>query len=361
MDLGTFLEDFAERDWQVSDPDEGPVRIAVIGLGWWTRAEAIPAIADADLCETTVAVSRSAEKARDVVDSVDSVETGLTGEQFHDGRASDAYDAVYVATPNAHHAEYVATAADLGKAILCEKPMEASVERAEELVATARGADVTLMIAYRMHTEPAVRRLRDLLREGLLGEPAQVHGHMSQPLLEMIPDPDQWRLDPDVAGPGASVTDLGIYPLNTARFVLGLDPVAVQASMASEADAFADVPDERAAFTAQFPDGVFASCTASQAAAQSSFVRVIGTEGHARVEPAFFPDEPRKLVVSRGGTTVDTTFDQIDQMEEEFDYFADCVLAGREPEADGEYGLVDMRAIEAAYESAETGQTVAIE
>ena len=358
MDLATVLDEFTDRDWQVAADDAGPLRVAVVGLGWWTREEAIPAIADSQLCETTVAVSRTREKAREVAAEVDSIEHGLSGEAFHDGAATDAYDAVYVATPNATHLEYVESAADFGKAVLCEKPMEASVERAERMVAAADEAGITLMVAYRMHTEPAVRRVRDLLRAGLLGESVAVHGHMSQPLMEMIPNPDQWRLDPELAGTGASVTDIGLYPLNTARFLLEADPVAVQASMDASGEAFADVPDERAAFTLEFPAGVFATCTASQHAAQSSHIEVIGTEGRARIDPAFFPSEPRQVTVTREGTTVDVDFEQVDEMREEFDYFADRVLTGREPEGDGDHGLTDMRIVEAVYEAGERGERV---
>jgi xylose dehydrogenase (NAD/NADP) len=358
MDLSRYFEEFTQRDWQESDGNAGPVRIAMVGLGWWTREEAIPAVADSELCETTVLVSRDEDKAQRLAADVDTVEAGITHEDFHDGRARDAYDAVYVCTPNATHLPYVETAAEFGTAILCEKPMEATVERAERMVEAVTEADVPLMVAYRMHTEPAVRRLRDLLEDGLLGDPVQLHGHMSQQLLEMIPDPDQWRLNPDLAGPGASVTDIGLYPLNTARFLLDSDPVAVQAAMDSTGEAFADVPDERATFTMEFPDGVFAACTASQNAAMSSHLQVIGTAGTARLDPAFFPADPRKLTVSSGGTTVDTSFDQIDQMCEEFDYFADCLLSGRTPEGDGHHGLVDMRVLDAIYEAADRGERV---
>lgn len=65
--------------------------------------------------------------------------------------------------------------------------MESSLERAERLVAAA--VDVPLMIAYRMHTEPAVRRGRELIAEGAIGDPTHVHENMSQPLLELILDP----------------------------------------------------------------------------------------------------------------------------------------------------------------------------
>jgi xylose dehydrogenase (NAD/NADP) len=355
MDLQVYFDDFTERDWQVTDADAGPVRIAMVGLGWWVREEAIPAVAAADRCETTVVVSRDNSDAEAVADDVETVTVGLSAEEFHDGVATDTYDAVYVCTPNATHLPYVESAADR------EKPMEATVERAERLVEATGAADVPLMVAYRMQTEPAVRRLRELVRDGLLGDVVACHGHMAQPLLELVPDPDQWRLDPDLAGPGASVTDIGLYPLNTTRFVLESDPVAAQAAVDSTGEAFAAVPDERAAVTLVFPGGVYAACTASQNAAQSSHLVVVGTDGTARLEPAFFPDQPRRLRVTRSTTTVETTFDQVDQMREEFEHFADCLLADRQPPADGRHALVDMYALEAIYEAAEREARVAVE
>jgi predicted dehydrogenase len=50
--------------------------------------------------------------------------------------------------------------------------------------------------------------------------------------------------------------------------------------------------------------------------------------------------------------------DQVDQMEEEFDYFADCLLAGREPYGDPEHGLIDIQTLAAVCEASETGETI---
>jgi len=358
MDIDDYLGEFTERDWQETDADAEPLRIAMIGLGWWVREKAIPAVRDADLCQTTVLVSRNKAAAQKLARSVETVEAGLSTDEYHDGAGTDEYDAVYVSTPNGTHLQYVETAAEHDKAVLCEKPMEKSRDRAEQMVEATNSADSPLLIGYRMHTEPAVRRLRELVADGLLGDPVQIHGHMSQPLLDIIPDPDQWRLNPELAGPGATVTDIGVYPLNTARFVLGEDPVAVEARLVSNHEAFADVPDEHVSFTVEFPDDIQAACTASQNAAQSSQLTVVGTEGTAKLEPAFFPEQPRQLSVTRGATAIETTFSQANQMTEIFDYFADCVLAGRSPVGDGEHGLVDMEAIEAIYEAGERDERV---
>jgi len=136
---------------------------------------------------------------------------------------------VYVATPNATHLEYVEAAAAQGKAVLCEKPLEATLDRARRLVAACREADAPLMVGYRMQTDPAVRRLRELIEAGVAGDVIHVHATMSQTMLgELDGEEDQWRLDPELSGGGA-LMDLGVYPLNTTRFALGADPVRVSA------------------------------------------------------------------------------------------------------------------------------------
>jgi xylose dehydrogenase (NAD/NADP) len=361
MDVAGNLDRFTRRDWMDTDTDdEGHVRFAMIGLGWWTREKTIPAVADSDLCETTVVVSSSREKARKIKTLAGSIRHAITYDEFHDGVAAETYDAVYICTPNALHLPYVRTAAELKKAILCEKPMEATVERAEELLATCKRADIPLMIAYRMQTEPAVRRTRDLVDNGTIGDPTLVHGNMSQPLLKVIPDPNQWRLDPELSG-GATVMDIGLYPLNTTRFVLDEDPLRVRAHTSYSDDAFAETGDERATFTMEFPGGIHAAFTASQNAYRSSNIRITGTEGEIEIDPAFYPSQDRKLRLSRSGQTVDVEFEQVNQMVEEVDYFAHCLVTGTDPHPDGYHGLIDMYIMDRVYEAAETDETLSCE
>jgi D-xylose 1-dehydrogenase (NADP+, D-xylono-1,4-lactone-forming) len=350
-----WIDSYEERDWQTTD--DGTVRYALIGLGWWTTDVAIPAIADSDLGTVSVLVSSSTEKAEEIAAAND-VEHGISYDEYHDGAASDAYDAVYIGTPNAFHLEYAETAADLGKAVLCEKPMEATVERAERLVEACEDADVPLMIAYRMHTEPAVRRARDLVESGFIGDPVSVYGTNNQRLLEMIPDHDQWRLDPDITGYGTSVMDLGIYSINTARYLLRRDPITVHSQMSTHHEAFADVPDERSSSTLLLDD-VHMVSTTSQRAHDDTQLKLIGTEGTIELDPAFHGQASLRL--SRGdlSVTVDhETYDAEREVREVFDYFADRVLTGEEIYADGRHGLVDMRTIEAIHRAADEGEPI---
>lgn len=359
MTVDDYLRSARDRDWE--QLESGTLRLAMVGLGWWTREQAIPAVESSEFCAATVAVSHSHEKAADVV--AGTLETAITYEEFVAGRAADEYDAVYICTPNARHLPYAAAAADHGKAILCEKPIEATHERAEKLVTTAES--VPLMVAYRMQTDPQVRRMRELVADGAIGEPVVVHGHMGQQLLDAVSEsPDQWRLDPELAGYGATVMDLGIYPLNTARFVLDADPVSVTAQMHSENEAFRNVPDQHAAFTVQFDDGTYAACTASQQAHRSGHLRIVGTEGELQLEPTFLGESPQRLGLRAldGRVAMDDGRRELfgDEMTEEFDYFADRILREEPVSPDGEHALVDMRTLAAIYEAAETDGTVSV-
>ncbi len=355
MSIDSFLEGFDARDWQEIDADDGErVRFAMVGMGWWTTEEAIPAVEGSDFCETTVAVSGSISDP-DEVEATD-VEHAIDYEAFAAGEASDAYDAVYVCTPNAMHLDHVRAAAENGKDVLCEKPMEVSTERARELCEVCEEAGVTLMIAYRVQTEPAARRARELLREGVVGEPVTVHGAMSDDMLSFVDSPDHWRLDPELAG-GTTMLDIGIYPLNTTRFLLGSEPVSAYGRTRADQPEFEGV-DEHATFEFEFEDGVLLTGSVSHSAHEESHLRVVGTEGLLHLERPFFPGRPRELIVERNGGRSHVTFDQRNQMREEFDYFAHCLLTGTEPAPDGDHGIGDVRAIEAVYESAETGERI---
>lgn len=356
MALEDAFSNFMRRDWQ-REPVDGTIRLAVIGIGAFARQRALPAIAEGSHCETTMLVTGSPGRVSDVARQSD-VEHVVDYDAFLAGDHTDAYDAIYVAAPNALHGRYATAAAEFGKHVLCEKPLEISVDRARNVVDACEDAGVTLMTAYRLQTEPTVRRTRDLVRDGVIGEVVQVHGGFSHPLLEHA-SPDTWRLDPDLAGGGALV-DLGIYPLNTIRFLLDCEPTDVFATTHSEGGPFEEV-DEHVAFQLEYETDATASCTASFDAHASSALELVGTEGMIDIESPFGGVVPQEMTVESGDMRMEYTGPRIDEVREEFDYFAYCVLTGTDPEPDGEDGLADLRTIEAAYESAETGSRVDLE
>ncbi|RRJ29550.1 D-xylose 1-dehydrogenase Gfo6 [Halocatena pleomorpha] len=352
MDLNRYFGEFTSRDWQTSDV--ATVRIAVIGLGEFARERALPAIRDAQFCEATVLVSGSPQKAADLSSTL-AIDRVIDYEAYHAGEAAEAYDAVYIATPPAFHLEYAETAAQLGKDILCEKPLAATFKGAERMVDVS--TDVVLMTAYRLRTEPAIRRMREAIRDGVIGKPVQIHSGFSTQILEYT-DPESWRLDPDIAGGGA-LMDLGVYPLNTSRFLLDADPVAVSAETTSSGPPF-DLVDEHAAVQLTFPEGETASCTASFNAHPDSRLHVLGTDGQLLLRFPFGGDVSQEIIIERGETHAHYTGPPVDEVCEEFDYFAHCIHTEIECECDGEEGRTDLRIIEAAYTAAETSTQVSL-
>lgn len=351
------LDELTARDWE-EPTDEDPVRFAMVGLGWWTREQAIPAIEDADYAEPTVLVSGSPEKAEELAADLDSVTATLTYDELADGEATDEYDAAYVCTPNALHRKHATAVAEQGKAVLCEKPLEADLESARKLVDDCRDADAPLMVAYRVLTSPMARRARELIEGGAIGEVVSVLGHMSDTILDSA-GPDSWRLDPELSG-GTTINDIGIYPLSTMRFVLDEDPRAVQATTTAAQEAFEGV-DEHTAFTLEFSDSLLGACTASHSAEVVSSLRFVGTEGELTLEGPFFPDSEKVLRLSTGNTESEFRPDTANQMREEFDYFANHLQRGEPFEPDGDTGLIDMQIIDALYDSAESGERVEVE
>lgn len=101
--------------------------------------------------------------------------------------------------------------------------------------------------------------------------------------------------------------DIGLYPLNTARFVLDADPVRVRATARVDDEAFEAVGDEHVSFGVDFDDGTLAVCTASQSAYQLSHLRVTGTEGELEIEPAFYNRQKRGFRLSWGTSPPTTT------------------------------------------------------
>jgi xylose dehydrogenase (NAD/NADP) len=356
MELETYFEEFARRDWQETDPD-GTVRLAIVGIGGFARNRALPAIDASDYCETTVMVTSSPESSSEIAENFD-VGTIIDYNDFLAGSTTDAYDAVYVATPNATHGKYAIAAANRGKHVICEKPLDTTVQRAQEIIDACNDTDVTLMTAYRLQLESSVRRTREMIDDGVIGDVVQIHAGFSNPLLENA-DAGSWRLDPDLSGGGALV-DLGIYPLNTIRFLLHREPIAVTATTHSVEEPFADV-DEHVAFQLEFPDAVTASCTASYNSHATSGLRVVGTEGMISISSPFGGVVPHNIYVECGDIGMEYAGTPTNEVLEEFDYFGYCVLTGTDPEPDGEDSLRDIAAIDAAYDAAASRKTVDIQ
>ena len=269
-------------------------------------------------------------------------------EDYDKIRDNPAIDAVYIGLPNSMHCEYTVRAAEAGKHVLCEKPMAISSAECRKMIDACRSHNVKLMIAYRIHYDPTWQHIRDLARNGSIGEIQGFQGGFYGNKRE-----GEWRLDRKLAG-GGSLLDLGIYPLNTIRWIAGEEPstYAAQVSTKLKGPRFASV-EESVEFNFKFPSGTLASSGSSYGEAGPAYVNICGTDGYLQVQSAFFYNGLKFTGQTKNGPvngSNDTKGPY--QFVYEADHFAACIRNNTTPLTPGEEGLADMLAMEAIYRAA---------
>jgi predicted dehydrogenase len=242
--------------------------------------------------------------------------------------------------------------------VLCEKPMATTVAECRRMVEACGQKRVQLMIAYRKYFEPGSVALKKLAAGGELGRLKHIYSVYTE-----IVDPQKartWQLNRKLAG-GGSLMDLGIYCVNTMRWVAGSTPLQATAhSWTEDPERFSEVEDN-ISFRLEHADGLVCQGTSSYSAAAASFIQVHGEKGWAALNPAFAFEEERRLFGKIQGKWFEKTFKVIDEFVLEIDAFSDCIRHGREPEPDGMEGLRDIATVQAIYRSARENRTVAID
>jgi predicted dehydrogenase len=266
--------------------------------------------------------------------------------------------AVFVATPNGSHADFTIRAAASGKHVLCEKPMANTVEECRQMIQACRASGVRLMIAYRKYFEPASLALKKLVTSGKLGRLKIIHSAFTI-FLPPGGNVPRWHFDRKLAG-GGSLMDVGVYCVNTVRWLTGKEPVEATAhAWTLDPARFSEV-EENIAFRLKFPEGPVVQASSSFGAAQGSFLHVHGEKGWAALDPAFAYDEERRLFGKIGGRWFEKRFKVMDEFALELDAFAEAVRRGRDPEPDGNAGLRDVVVMQAIYRAARENRPVPI-
>jgi predicted dehydrogenase len=334
------------------------VGYAVVGLGSISQVAVLPAFAHSKKARLVAVVSGDKEKALKLAEQFKAGQA-FTYDKFAECLSNPEVEAVYIATPPGEHEKYAVAAAKAGKHVLCEKPLAATVKQARSMVETCRRNKVQFMTAYRKYFEPSSVTLKNMISKGQLGRIDIIHTLFS----ELRPFGDQspsWLFSRKLCG-GGPLTDLGVYCVNTCRWLVNEDPIAASGAVSwvRERRRYKEV-EEGIAFRLDFRSGLILQGTAAYSSAFSSFVHVHGEKGWAELAPAFAFEEERRLSGKVGGKWFAKEFKPIDEFALELDYFSECIRDGRKPEPDGEQGLRDIIIIDAIYQAAKKGGTVKI-
>ena len=260
------------------------VGFAVVGLGDLALNQIIPAFGRCKKAKLVAVVSGSPDKGKQVAREHGLADKAVYDYKHYDDlRHNEEVDVVYIVLPNGLHAEYTVRGAQAGKHILCEKPMANSTAECQEMIGACQKAGRKLMIAYRIQYEPHNRLAQKFLREKKYGATKLIDAVNGQ----NQGDPGQWRHDKKLAGGGA-LPDVGLYCLNTMRFLVGEEPTEVSAMTYSTPDdpRFKEV-EESVTWQMRFPGGVLANCATSYGIHENRRYRVSAETGWFGLDPAF--------------------------------------------------------------------------
>jgi predicted dehydrogenase len=333
------------------------VGYAVVGLGHFAEYRVLPGFRKSRKARLVALVSGDERKARRLAKKFGAPAI-YHYRDYLQCLSHPQLESVYIATNNSTHAEFAIQAANAGKHVLCEKPMATSVEECQQMIDACRANHVRLMIAYRKYFEPSASDLKLLAGSGKLGRLKILHSAFS---VYVHPGAGRaaWHFDGKLAGGGA-LLDVGVYCVNTARWVTGKEPVEAAAyQWTAEPEIFKEV-DENIAFRLSFTDGLVMQGTASWGAAKASFLTIVGDKGWATLAPAFELDAERRLYGRIGGRWFEKKYKVMNELELELDALADCVRLHREPEPNGAVGLRDVEVMQAIYQAAREGRAITI-
>lgn len=146
--------------------------------------------------------------------------------------AGEALDFVDICTPPATHAGLIRSALRRGLHVLCEKPLVCGMEELKELTRMAEEADKALFTVHNWHHAPIIRFVRDLLRQGAIGEVRHCEWEVlrTKPAITGSGQDGNWRLDPAMAG-GGILVDYGWHAFYILHGLMEQAPTRVSARL----------------------------------------------------------------------------------------------------------------------------------
>ena len=139
--------------------------------------------------------------------------------------ASSDVDGVYIPLPTAQHVEWAIRAADAGKHVLVEKPLALRAADIAPVIAARERNSVLVSEAFMVVHHPQWLKVRNLVQQGAIGRLRHVQGAFSY----FNDDPADMRNV--VALGGGALADIGVYPTVATRFVTGVEPLRMRASV----------------------------------------------------------------------------------------------------------------------------------
>jgi len=188
-------------------------------------------------------------------------------------------DAVLICSSTDTHSSISVEAAEAGKHIFCEKPVDLTIEKVEAVIEAAKREKVKLQIGFNRRFDHNFKKVRELIKDGTLGE-IQILKITSRD-----PEPPSAEY---AAASGGMFMDMTIHDFDMARFMMGCEPTEVYVAAACLVDpAIGEAGDvDTAVITIRFENGGLCLIDNSRKAVYGYDQRVeaFGSKGKAEIE-----------------------------------------------------------------------------
>lgn len=220
-----------------------PIRYGMVGGGQGAFIGGVHRIAarmDGEFQLVAGALSSNGDRARE-----SGAELGLAADRSYtsfeemaekEAKRADGIEAVSIVTPNHLHFAVAKTFLEAGIHVICDKPLAGSLEDAQVLTDLVKGSGKLFVLTHNYTGYPLVRRARELVHNGDLGEIRVVQAEYAQEWLsENLEQTGQkqaaWRTDPARSGIGGAIGDIGTHAYHLLRFVTGLETESLCADL----------------------------------------------------------------------------------------------------------------------------------
>jgi len=322
------------------------VRFGVVGLGMGRHHA--KAIASTENAQLVAVVDKVEEKAKEVAEE-------LEVDWYTDYRClldRDDVDAVMICTPSGMHGEMATQAAEAGKHVLTDKPMEITLEKADAMIEAAERAGVKLGVYFQHRFAQSNRSIKRFLDEGKLGKVFLGELRLKWFRTQEYYDLGGWRGTWAMDG-GGSAMNQGVHYIDILRWFMG--PVDVVYGRAVAAAHKIETEDLTVS-TLVFKSGALGSIITTTSAYPTPYgttIEIYGTEGSIITE-----EDNVKVwhTLSEGEIEHEADGFPTNPIED----FVDAILNDREPLVNGYEGRKSIEVVTAIYESSRLGEPVKV-
>jgi predicted dehydrogenase len=321
------------------------VRVACIGMGWWSDVLA-DAIKRSGKLTIASCYSRSAEKREAFARKY-----GCVAAPSYESILSDkTIEAVINTTPNAAHLETTRAAAAAGKHVFLDKPIANTIADARALTEACRKARVVLALGYQRRREAHFRFIRENIHQ--FGKLVNAEANISRDRLGQI-DLSSWRYTAE-GMPGGVMLQIGIHYTDVLEYLLG--PVKAVSGHFVRLVLPGDNPDV-ASLLLEHENGALSTLNASYASASEYYLMNI----YGKEATAYYDLHQGLRLLRRGSKSANpVAVQKNDTIVEELEEFARAARGEAEPEMDGERSTASLAVILAGIRSAREGRKVEV-